>query len=456
MSNPQEMQAYRTKLFQDVYNNVIPDRVPIQVSLCKEVVAELCGMDVREMNWNVPMLGGVADQICQKVYSDICPVNFFSTRFINQYEMSGSKSFKMSQTGFVQHPELSGMTVEDYDYLIEKPLDCLIERVIPRLFDGLNNPENPMLNAMTLAKTVAARNGDMFPVFGIQGRLNGQYGYYAPNGMARAMTTAPFDFIADQLRGFSQIPMDMRRNKEKLLAAVDAVYPLMVKAGIPAMLTPDACAYSFLHMPTFMRTKDFENFWWPSFLKMCNELASMGIRTETFCEDDWTRYLDYLQELPAGTMINFEYGDMKLIKEKLGKKMIITGLYPLTLLKTGTKDQCLDKAKEMLDILAPGGNFIFNFDKVIITAGSVNLDNLCAVTEYVRDNSKYSNAGQTAGIPFRKEDYHVDPTPFPESRYYKTAQDYMAGNPLMTPTGAAKLQAQDDALYSFMISQFLF
>ena len=37
------------------------------------------------------------------------------------------------------------------------------------------------------------------------------------------------------------------------------------------------------------------------------------------------------------------------------------------MLKTGTVEQCVDKAKEILDILAPGGRYFFNFDKAPLT-----------------------------------------------------------------------------------------
>jgi hypothetical protein len=106
-------------------------------------------------------------------------------------------------------------------------------------------------------------------------------------------------------------------------------------------------------------------------------------------ENDWTRYLDYLAELPAGTVMLVEYGDPKKFKETLGKKHVLSGFYPLTLLKTGTKQQCIDKAKEIIDIMAPGGNYYFAFDKVIITQDSVNTENVKAVLDYVRDNAAY-------------------------------------------------------------------
>jgi len=200
-----------------------------------------------------------------------------------------------------------------------------------------------------------------------------------------------------------------------------------------------------------MQEADFKKFWWPTFLRMCNEHASMGIQTDTFCQQDWTRYLDHIYELPANSYIKFEYGDPKLIKDKLGKKHILSGMYPLTLLKTGTKQQCVDKAKELIDILAPGGKFIFSFDKVIITASSVNMENLKAVTEYVRDNAKYDNAGQTAGMGFKQEDYKVTPCKKIESRYLTTVEQYKAENDLLTDAACAKLRGFDDTMLDFFI-----
>ncbi|NLN98594.1 MAG: uroporphyrinogen decarboxylase [Eubacteriaceae bacterium] len=456
MSNIKTLQQYRTKLFEDIYNNVIPDRVPININICKEAVAEFGGMSIKDINWKPEKLMPAAVDICNKVYSDVCPANFFSTRYPGQYEMSRSRSFEMGSSGFVQHPEVSGMLLEDYDYLIEKPFDCLVERVIPRLNRGFSS-DSPMEVALSFTKTFNIKNADFFTGLGLVGKLKEQFGYYADNGMARAFTTAPFDFLADQLRGFSTIPVDMRRLPDKVLAACEAIYPLMVKAGIPKMMTPHARAYSYLHMPTYMREKDFEKFYWPTFLKMCNTHAAMGIQIDTFCEDNWDRYLDYLLELPANTILKFEYGDAQLIKDKLGKKHIITGLYPITLLKTGTKTECVDKAKELVDILAPGGKYLFSFDKVIISAGSINLENLNAVTEYVRDHTQYSNAGEVAGIAFNKEDYadYADGMPDLNSRYYTTAEEYQRENNMLTPEASHKLQSFDDKMFEFLI-QLLF
>ncbi|MFZ7133882.1 MAG: uroporphyrinogen decarboxylase [Eubacteriales bacterium] len=453
MSEIQQLKNERTALFEDTYDNIIPKRVPINVNICIEAVAEAKGLNIRDVNWNPGSVEPAAHDICKQIYSDICPAGVFSVRFPAFYEISKSESFKMGSNGFMQHPEVVGMNAEDYDDLIENPWDFLLEKVLSQHYKRFET-DNKIEMALYMTKTLIARNEDLFVSLGLLGKLSSIYGYYMENGRARAMTTAPFDFLADQLRSFSGISGDVRRIPEKVLAACDAIYPLMLKAGSPHMKTKHARHYSFLHMPTFMREKDFKKLWWPSFLKLCNELGSMGIQTETFCEDNWDRYLDYLYELPVNSILKFEYGDAQKITDKLGNKHIITGLYPITLLKTGTKQQCVDKAKELIDILAPGGKYIFSLDKQVITATSIKLDNLAAVTEYVRDNTNYTNVGETAGIPFNKEDYTVEPSKGFESKYYLTKKDYKNQNDKLTDFACSKLQHYDDTMFDFLVKLF--
>jgi len=117
----------------------------------------------------------------------------------------------------------------------------------------------------------------------------------------------------------------------------------------------------------------------------------MGQNVQLFVESDWMRYLDYLNELPENTIMRFEYGDPKLVADKLGKKHILSGFYPVTILQTGTKEQCVDKAKELMDILAPTGKYWFQADKSIISTDAEGkvAENLFAVLDYTMNNGSY-------------------------------------------------------------------
>ncbi|MCG2729157.1 MAG: uroporphyrinogen decarboxylase, partial [Acetobacterium sp.] len=211
-----------------------------------------------------------------------------------------------------------------------------------------------------------------------------------------------------------------------------------LKASIPNEITPYSMTTYMLHMPTFMREKDFEKLWWPQWLQQCNDLASMGVRVEAFCEDDWMRYLDYLLDLPAGTRLQFEYGDAKVIKEKLGKRHIISGLFPVAALKSCSKDEIIYKTREFLDIMMPGGNFEFKFDKDPLLLSDLKIENLTALCETINKYGVYDNAGETAGIGFNKVDYKLSDAPVFTSKYYRSWEQYKAIHPY-TPESAKEI-----------------
>ncbi|MCR3921425.1 MAG: uroporphyrinogen decarboxylase, partial [Firmicutes bacterium] len=207
-----------------------------------------------------------------------------------------------------------------------------------------------------------------------------------------------------------------------------------------------------LHMPTFMREKDFEKLWWPTAKRLVEEYASMGIHCNLFCEDNWMRYLDHLSELPTDTTLRFEYGDPKLVKEKLGNKFIVSGLFPMQILKSGTKQQCIDKAKEVIDALAPGGKYVFSFDKGIQVLSDLNIENFNAVTEFIRDYGVYDNPGAVAGMQFNKDDYKA-PTAAStkiDSKYYRTWEDFKTSYPGLSEHAKTKIMGYEDQMLVFL------
>ncbi|SNS06672.1 Uroporphyrinogen decarboxylase (URO-D) [Anaerovirgula multivorans] len=376
----------RTQLFKDVFDGKIPKRVPISPSLTIEFAIQYAGKNLADVQWNHLLLEEVYEKVCQDFISDTNPAAM-NLRNPVHYKLLGARNFVMSSSGFMQHPEVHGLEAEEYDEFIASPYDCIMERILPRIYTELDT--NPAQRAIVFAKAFKAYYDELFTALGVIGKLTEKYGYASIGGI-ELLTEAPFDFVADQLRGFKGITGDIRRYPDKVEAACEAALPLMIKQGMPPYPpTKYGAAFIPLHMAPYIRPKDFERFYWPTFKKLVDELAAKGQPSMLFVEHDWMRYIDYLYELPENTRMWFEYGDPKLVKEKLGKKHIISGFYPITLLKTGTKQQCIDKAKELIDILAPGGRYYFGFDKGIITADSVDLGNLQAVLEYVAENAHY-------------------------------------------------------------------
>lgn len=437
----------KAQIFKDVYDGIIPKRVPISVSLEFEVAAQFGNLNLSNMQWNPGIVRSSVEKICQTVFSDVCPVNT-SIRLPGMYQFLGSQSYVLSSDGFVQHPEVVGMLEEDYEYLIESPYDCIIERVIPRQFKELGN-KNPMMTALSLSMGMKKNERDMTASFDIMGEMIQKYGYFSPPPNSSSMTEAPFDYLSDQLRSFSGISKDVRRHRNEIMESCEALYDFAYRKGLPANPSKYGRVFLPLHMPPFMRTKDFEDLWWPTFKKLIHHYAAQGIHCTIFCEQDWSRYIDYLQELPTNTVIWFEYGDPKIIKEKLGNKFILTGFYPLTSLKTKSKSECLDLAKEYIDILAPGGKYIFGFDKIPVVLSDVNMDTLCSLTEFVRDYAVYDNAGEQSGDVFRVEDYSIPTYRKPESKYFPTFDKYKEQFPSVSEFARDEFESISNSMFQF-------
>lgn len=383
MSDAMTRGQEKTQLFKDLYDGKIPKRVPIGARLSLEFAIQYAGLDLMETQWN-SQIEEALDKICQDFTFDLFPVN--ALRYPSFYQILGSRNFIMGSGGFLQHPDVEGLEQDEYDEFIASPFDCIVEKVLPRLYTALDT--DPNNKAMTLAKAFKAHADEFGNFRAVSAKLSQKYGFAELPGMP-GMTEAPFDFLADLLRGFRGASTDIRRIPDKVEAAVEALIPILIKTGLPPVRTKYSATFIPLHMAPYMRPKDFERFYWPSFKKVVDALAEAGQSAFIFAEHDWMRYLDYLYELPENTRIMFEFGDPKLAKEKLGKKHILTGFYPVTLLKTGTKQECVDKAKEIIDVMAPGGKYYFAFDKTPITLDSVNVENLQAVLDYVATQTNY-------------------------------------------------------------------
>ncbi|NTW71271.1 MAG: uroporphyrinogen decarboxylase [Eubacteriaceae bacterium] len=449
MSDVKAIQAERSQNFFDVFDNKIPKRVPVNIAFSFEPLAELGGLDLIEAQWNPMLIEQAIEKVVPLIYSDVVPGGT-SLRFPSYYQTLKSQSFVMGSNGFFQHPEVIGMLEDEYDYLIEKPLECLYEKIIPRQYKALGL-DDPIQMMISFTKAFLGFGADAMTGGGAAAKMIEKYGYFVgPPAGSGGFTEAPYDFLADQLRSFKGVSMDIRRMPEKVYDACEALYPIVFQKGLPSVVSDYGHVFLPLHMPTFMREKDFAKYWWPSFKKLLEEYASMGIHCRIFCEDNWDRYLDYLQELPVNTYIQFEYGDPQLIKDKLGSRHIITGLYPITHLRSRSKQECVDLAKKYIDILAPGGKYIFGLDKSPLGADDVNIENFNAVTETVRDYAVYSNAGETAGLAFNKADYKVPERRQLESRYYKTPAAMLAENSQMTEAGAAKMAGFEDRIFQFL------
>ena len=200
----------------------------------------------------------------------------------------------------------------------------------------------------------------------------------------------PMDVMFDRLRGFSGSLTDLRRNREKLklaLAELDKIYrPLTYPAG-----TGDTFAVDTLHCPTYLNYKDFEEIFWPQLKDYCMEVYNRGSKTFLVMEGAWERFYDLMSdELPKDSVVCVLEADNTIKSKKtIGKYFPVLGGLATSDVKYLSKQQCIDKTKEIIDECAPGGGYIFCLDKPLISMGDVNVENLIAVQQFAHEYGKY-------------------------------------------------------------------
>lgn len=381
-----EQSQERRQNFIDVYEGRIPKRIPITIGIDGAASMEYAGMDLVLDQYSAEKIVEAMDYVNNLFDTD--QVIGISSRLPSFYKILGAKNYVMGSDGFMQHPDVHGMDPEDYDALIEDPIAVCWEKVLPKFYTELEKPAP--YNMIALMKMHMSMKDTMGKIGAASAKLSTKYGKAGKFIYKR--TRAPYDLLADTFRSFTGVNFDIRRRPQKVLEACESLLPLALKLGMPTMKPSKQVRVGIsLHMATYMREKDFAKFWWPTYKKMIEQIVDAGYGVFMFCEENWMRYLDYLKDLPKGCEMQFEYGDPKIIKEKIGDKHIIQGLYPIALLRTGTVNEVEDKAKELMDILAPDGNYVFGLDKGILRSSDAKIENVQALLKCIQQYGVYSS-----------------------------------------------------------------
>jgi uroporphyrinogen-III decarboxylase len=182
---------------------------------------------------------------------------------------------------------------------------------------------------------------------------------------AGGVSKAPFDLLADTLRGSRAVMMDMYRRPDMVLKAVERLTPLAIKQGVDgATFQGNPIVFIPLHRGAdgFMSDEQFKKFYWPGLKALILGLAGEGCVPFLFCEGSYNSRLEYLKELPkASCLWVFDRTDMARAKKLLGKRLCIGGNVPSGLILTGTAEQVKAYCKNLIDVAGKGGGYIMAF-----------------------------------------------------------------------------------------------
>ncbi len=376
------------KRFTDVMTGKIPDRVPVLPNT-ETWIFHYAGISIKKAFAEDADLLFEAFKIFDKdVYTDGV-LSISNTFPLNMSSKLGSGLYQVSDVGVQIHGS-KGKNIEPNEYreLAKDPLKYFANVIIPKKLPIFKNSFENNVQTIKIA----------FQDFSEFGRYNAQAINRIENelGLPILVGTTNYispDVVLDYLRDFVGISTDIKRYPEEVISTCEALYDWILRMFTSSNIPRNGkVIFSPLHLPTYLRPKDFEKFYFP-FMKAYVEkvCVKMDYPIYFFMENDWTPYVDIMQDLPdTNNFIGlFEKGDLKFIKEKMKNKIMMMGGMPLSILSMGTKQECIDHAKKCLDELAPGGGYIFSTDKVLMSMNDARAENLIAVCEYIKENGKY-------------------------------------------------------------------
>ncbi|MDO4275588.1 MAG: uroporphyrinogen decarboxylase family protein [Eubacteriales bacterium] len=387
--NIQNIYKGRLKRFDDVLSRRVPDRVPV-IPNVDTWIYHYAGVSVKEAFLKD------SDKIFQtvKFFDENVPVDGImgtaNTFPVKMGQNIGEGVYVVSDEG-VQIKGSSGRLMEPQEYalLAENPMKFFANVLIPRRFrsfrDGSGEKKVDIIKQAykdfcEFGAYNAAANSRIEKELGLPILTMGS-NFLAP------------DIVLDYLRDFVGIAADIRRCPDELAAACVSLTEYVSEMFFDTAGEPgEKVLFSPLHLPTYLRPKDFARIYLPFMQKYLEEMAvKHGYSIYFFMENNWMPYLDMLKDFPEGIKFVglFESGDLAKIKAELGSRMTVMGGMPIELLRFGTKEQVIEKSKELLDTLAPGGGYIFSTDKSLLSLNDGKPENLIAACEYITLNGKY-------------------------------------------------------------------
>ena len=254
------------------------------------------------------------------------------------------------------------MKADEYDALIQDPSDFFRSVYLPRIFGALepfkmlaplpNILELPFTGGnllqyglpevQTAVRALLEAGSEALKWVGGLGAFDKEMAEAGFPNIFGGAAKAPFDVLGDTLRGTRGIMLDMYRQPDKLLRALEAMTPFMINMGVSmAKMNGNPVIFMPLHKGAdgFLSDKQFKTFYWPTFRKVLMGLIDEGCVPCPWAEGGYNSRLEVIRDLPKGKVIwMFDLTDMARAKEILGDVACIGGNMPITLLSIGTPE----------------------------------------------------------------------------------------------------------------------
>jgi uroporphyrinogen-III decarboxylase len=292
------------------------------------------------------------------------------------------------------------MKEDEYDDLIKDPTAYLYNVWLPRVSTEVAKIGEPS----TYRNNLSFVKGGMammmyFNAFGPQvARLQNETGTVsAISGIFKA----PFDIIADKLRGYIGLTMDMVTQPDKVLAACEALMPHLCQVGLttadPNRLVPIGFWMHRGCVP-FINPRQFDSHYWPTLKPIIQEFWKHGHQTLFYAEGKWRHHFDSFRELPDRSIVfHCDRDDVFEAHRKLHDKFALSGGIPNTLFSFGKPEEIRDFCRRVLTEVAKDGGYIM--DAGAILQDDAKVENMRALTDTTREFGVYSGYAAPTDIP---------------------------------------------------------
>jgi len=167
----------------------------------------------------------------------------------------------------------------------------------------------------------------------------------------------PFEYLCGG-RSMQKFFLDLYRMPDRIKAAMDVIQAEMlaqIKAAPPFGGIRGTWLGGWRSASALVAPRLWDRLVWPYILEQAEALVQVGITPVLHWDQDWTRDLVRLQELPAKKCILNPDGmtDVRKFKELVGDRMAMMGDVPAAMLAAGTPD---DVTKYVRDLVSLFGN----------------------------------------------------------------------------------------------------
>lgn len=212
-------------------------------------------------------------------------------------------------------------------------------------------------------------------------------GFYSIMGGGSATA---FDLLGDTLRGTFGMMPDLLEQRDEVRRALEIFADLHIRKSLRfCKATGSKYMWVMLHkgFDGFISDEDYAELYWPYLQKWILALIDNDITPVVYTEGAYNTRLKYLKDVPEHKVIyHFEKVDLKTAKKELGGISCLTGGFPTYTVRYGTPEEIDEKMKEFLDIMMPGGGYLFATGYALEDAPAENVE---AVLEALDKYGKY-------------------------------------------------------------------